>query len=142
LRLHPNFSLARGLYGLSLAFYGQWEKAAEAAGRAIRMSPRDPLAALYYGIASYAQFVGRNYDEAIRLARMSIRLRSDYVGGYRLLTVAASMAGQTTVAATALEELRRLQPNISLTWIAEQMPFKRNIDRDHYLGAFRRAGLK
>ena len=141
LRLHPNFSLARGLYGLSLAFYGQWEKAAEAAGRAIRMSPRDPLAALYYGIASYAQFVGRNYEEAIRLARMSIRLRSDYVGAYRLLTVAASMAGQTTVAATALEELRRLQPNISLTWIAEQMPFKRNIDRDHYLGAFRRAGL-
>jgi TolB-like protein len=141
LRLNPNFSLARGLYGLSLAFWGQWEKAAEAATRALRMSPRDPLSALYYGIASYAQFVGRNYDEAIRLARMAIRFRGDYVGGYRLLTVAASMAGQTKLAATALDELRRLQPNISLSWIAEQMPFKRNIDRDHYVGAFRRAGL-
>jgi TolB-like protein/tetratricopeptide (TPR) repeat protein len=141
LRLNPNFSLARGLYGLSLAFFGQWEKAAEAAGRALRMSPRDPFAALYYGIAAYAQFVGRNYDEAIGLARTAIRLRSDYVGGYRLLTVAAAMAGRMGLAASALEEVRRAQPNISLAWITEQMPFKRNIDRDHFVGAFRRAGL-
>jgi len=142
LRLNPNFSLARGVYGLSLAFYGQWEKAAEAAERALRMSPRDPLSAIYYGIASYAQFVGRNYEDAIRLARMAIRLRGDYVGGYRLLTAAASMAGRTALAASALEDLRRVQPNISLTWIKEQMPFKRNIDRDHYVGAFSRAGLR
>jgi hypothetical protein len=26
------------------------------------LSPRDPFSALYYGIASYAQFVGRNDD--------------------------------------------------------------------------------
>ena len=142
LRLNPNFSLARGIYGLPLAFCGQWEKAAEAADRALRMSPRDPFSALYYGVASYAHFVGRNYDEAIVLARTAIRLRSDYVGGYRLLTAAAAMAGQMDVAATALEELRRAQPNISLTWIAAQLPFKRDIDRDHYMGAFRRAGLQ
>ena len=142
LRLNPNFSLARGIYGLPLAFCGQWEKAAEEAHRALRMSPRDPFSALYYGVASYANFVGRNYDEAIRLARTAIRLRSDYVGGYRLLTVAAAMAGRTEMAASALEEVRRAQPNISLAWVAAQMPFKRNIDRDHYVGAFRRAGLK
>ena len=141
LRLNPNFSLARGIYGLPLAFCGQWEKAAEAAGRALRMSPRDPFSALYYGVASYAQFVGRNYDEAIRLARTAIRLRSDYAGGYRLLTVAAAMAGETEIAATALEELRRAQPNISLGWIADRMPFKRDTDREHYMEAFRRAGL-
>ena len=142
LRLNPNFSLARGVYGLPLAFCGEWQKAAEAADRALRMSPRDPFSALYYGVASYAQFVGRNYEEAIRLARTAIRLRSDYVGGYRLLTVSAAMAGQTDVAASALEELRRAQPNISLAWITNQMPFKRDSDRDHFVGAFRRAGLQ
>jgi hypothetical protein len=96
---------------------------------------------LYYGIASYAQFVGRNYDEAIRLARAAIRLRSDYVGGHRLLTAAASMAGHAEVAKAALHELRRAQPNISLAWIASELPFKREADREHYLEAFRRAGL-
>ena len=60
--------MAQGIFGLALAFCGRWEEADEAACRALRLSPRDPFSALYYGIASYAQFVGRNYDEAIRLA--------------------------------------------------------------------------
>jgi TolB-like protein len=141
LRLNPNFSLAQGIYGLTQAFCGNWEKADEAACRALRLSPRDPLSALYYGVASYAQFVGRNYHESMRLAQAAIRLRSDYVGGHRLLTAAASMAGQAEVATGALGELRRTQPDISLAWIAEQMPFKHHADREHYVAAFRRAGL-
>ncbi len=69
LRLNPNFSLAQGYYGLALSYCGRWEEADEAARRALRLSPRDPFSAIYCGIAAYAQFVGRNYDEAIRLAR-------------------------------------------------------------------------
>jgi TolB-like protein/Tfp pilus assembly protein PilF len=141
LRLNPNFSLAQGIYGLSLAFCGDWEKADEAARRALRLSPRDPLSALYYGVASYAQFVGRNYVEAMRLAQSAVRLRSDYVGGHRLLTAAASMAGHADIATAALRELRRAQPDISLAWIACQMPFRRDTDREHYVEAFRRTGL-
>jgi len=141
LSLNPNFSLAHCYYGRALTSCGRWEEADEAARHALRLSPRDPLSALYYGVAAYAQFVGRHYDEAMRLARAAIRLRGDHVGGHRVLTAAAAMAGQADVAAAALQELRRAQPNISLAWIADQMPFKRDADREHYLEAFRRAGL-
>ena len=82
LHLNPNFSLAQAIYGLTLAFCGQWEKADVAARRALRLSPRDPLSALYYGVASYAQFVGRNYEEAMQLAQAAVRLRGDYVGAH------------------------------------------------------------
>ena len=58
LRLNPNFSLAQGYYGLTLAYCGRGEEAELAAGRALRLSPHDPLSAVYFGIASYAQFVG------------------------------------------------------------------------------------
>ncbi len=51
------------------------------------------------------------------------------------------MSGQAEVAAAALQELRRAQPNISLAWIANQLPWKLDADREHYLEAFRRAGL-
>jgi hypothetical protein len=51
------------------------------------------------------------------------------------------MAGQIDIATAALQELRRAQPNISLAWIADQMPIKQEADREHYLEAFRRAGL-
>ena len=110
LRLNPNFALAQGYYGLSLSYSGRWQEADEAARRALRLSPRDPFSAVYYGIAAYAQFLGR-------------------------------MAGQDDIAAAALQELRRVQPNISVTWIANHMPIKQVADREHYLEGFRRADL-
>src|SRR6266550_575244 len=61
LRLNPNFSLAQCYYCVALAYSGRWQEAEAAVHRALRFSPRDPLSALYYGAASYAQFVGRNY---------------------------------------------------------------------------------
>jgi adenylate cyclase len=141
LRLNPNFSLAQGYYSLALSYCGRWREAALAASRALRLSPRDPLLAVYHGIAAYAQFVGHNYDEAMRLARQALRERADFVGAHRVLTAAAGMAGQTEIAAAALRELCRAQPNISLAWIAKEMPIKLDAEREHYLEAFCRAGL-
>jgi hypothetical protein len=51
------------------------------------------------------------------------------------------MSGDLALAATALQELRRIQPNISLDWIANQLPWRRDGDREHYLEGFRHAGL-
>jgi tetratricopeptide (TPR) repeat protein len=141
LRLNPNFSLAQGYYGLTLSYCGRWEEGDLAARRALRLSPRDPFSALYYGIDAYAHFVGRDYDGAMGLAREAIRQRGDFVGAHRVLTAAAGMAGHTEAAAAALQELRRAQPNVSLAWIAKQMPIKQDAERQHYLEAFRRAGL-
>ncbi len=142
LRLNPNFSLAQGYYGLTLAYAGRWKEADLAARRALRLSPRDPLFAIYCGINSYAQFVGRNYQEAMRLARDGILQRGDFVGAHRVLTAAAGMAGETEVARAALKELKRAQPNISLAWIAKEMPIMQASDREHYLEGFRRAGME
>jgi tetratricopeptide (TPR) repeat protein len=141
LQLNPNFSLAQGYYGVTLSYCGRWEEGDLAARRALRLSPRDPFSAIYYGIAAYAQFVGRNYEEAMRLSREGVRQRSDFVGALRVLTAAAGMAGRAEVASAALRELRRAQPNISLAWIAQQMPIKLDAEREHYLEALRRAGL-
>jgi tetratricopeptide (TPR) repeat protein len=141
LQLNPNFALAQGYYGLSLSYSGRWQDADEAARRALRLSPRDPYSAVYLGIAAYAQYLGRHYDEAMRLAREAIRQRGDFVGAHRVLTAAGGMTGQAEVAAEALQRLRRVQPNISLAWITTHMPIRRDEDREHYLYGFRRAGL-
>ena len=142
LRLNPNFSLAQAFYGVTLCYCGRWEEGDLAVSRALRLSPRDPFSALYHGIAAYAQFVGRNYDAAIRLAQESLRQRGDFVGGHRVLTAAAGMAGYGELARAALRELHRAQPNITLAWIANELPMKQPADREHYLEGFRRAGLQ
>jgi len=141
LQLNPNFALAQGYYGLALGYCGRWQDADEAARRAIRLSPRDPYAPVYFGIAAYARFLGGDDAEAIRLAQEALRQRSDFVGAHRVLTAAAGMAGHMEIAQAALKELRRAQPNVSLAWIAEFMPVKLAADRERYLEGFRRAGL-
>jgi TolB-like protein len=141
LRLNPNFSQAQNYYGTALGFCGRWQEGVDAAMRAIRLSPRDPSLALCYGSACLAQYIGRNYAEAIRLARIAIRLRGDYAGAHRVMTAATGMTGPAETAAAALQELRRAQPNISLAWVADHVPIQHDSDREHYLEGFRRAGL-
>jgi ADP-heptose:LPS heptosyltransferase len=51
------------------------------------------------------------------------------------------MAGDKALAQAALAELKRAQPNVSCTWIAANMPIRHEAERDHYLNAFRKAGL-
>ncbi|MDI3561478.1 winged helix-turn-helix domain-containing tetratricopeptide repeat protein [Bradyrhizobium sp. Arg816] len=142
LALNPNFSLAQGYYALALSYAGRSRESFDAAQRAIRLSPRDPSLAIYYGIAGYARFTERHYDEAIALAREAIRHRGDLTGAYRVLAVSAGMTGDSALAGMALGELRRTQPNISLHWIATQLPWASDADREHYLEGFRRAGLQ
>ena len=101
LRLNPNFSLALGYYGLVLSGVGRWQEGADAARRALRLSPRDPFASIFNGVVAYAEFVGRNYEEAVRLAREGVRQRPEFVGGYRILTAAAAMAGDLELARSA-----------------------------------------
>ena len=142
LQLNPNFSLAQGYYGLALSYCGRWSEGIVAARRALRLSPRDPCAAIYCGIAAYAEFAASNYNEAMLLAREGIRQRADFVGAYRVLTAAAGMLGQLGIARAALGELLRVQPNISLAWLAREIPIGPDADRQHYVEGFRRAGLR
>jgi hypothetical protein len=107
----------------------------------LRLSPRDTFRALNYGSAALAQYVGGNYEEAIRLSQTAIRLRADFAGAHRVLVAAAGISGQQELAATALRELRRAQPNVSRAWILANVPLKNDADRIHYIEGFRRAGL-
>jgi TolB-like protein len=152
LDLNPNFSLAQAYYGLALSYAGRWEEGVNAARRALRLSPRDPFSAICIGVVAYAEFVGRNYQEAMRLAREGIRQRFDFASAHRVFTAAAAMAGEIELAKASLQELRRAQPGISLAWIAGHIPVAQD-ERDHYseafrgarelyLEAFRRAGLE
>jgi tetratricopeptide (TPR) repeat protein len=142
LELNPNFAMAHAFYGVTLCYAGRWQDGDAAARRALRLSPRDPLAAIYCGVAAYARFIGHDYEGAAQMARESMRMRADFVGAHRVLTAAAGMSGDCTLAASALEGLRRAQPGISLAWITRELPMLRAEDREHYLEGLRRAGMR
>ena len=133
----------RAITACRCAIAGAGRRATTAARRALRLSPRDPYSAVYYGIKrAYAQFLGRNYDEAIRLSRKSLRQRSDFVG-------AASRADRTRRNGRSKVMFQRLRywssaaPSRISRWPGSRthMPIRHDADREHYLDGFRRAGL-
>jgi len=142
LRLKSSFPLAQGYYGLVLAWVGRWREGSQAARRAMQLSPRDPFSGVYAGAAAYAEFVGGNYEESMRLAREATRQCMNLAGGYRVLVAAAAMAGETELARAALAELRRVQPNISLAWMAHELPLPNEAQVRQFTEALRRAGLE
>jgi tetratricopeptide (TPR) repeat protein len=142
LRLNPNFAFAQSLYGLVLSYCGRWEESNEAVGRALRLNPRDPLSAVYNGVAAYTEYVRRNYSQAIKLARDAIRQRFDFVGAHRVLTAAAGMTGDIDLARSAVEDLRRVHPTISIAWCAGNLLMWGDAERAHFLEGLRRAGLE
>jgi tetratricopeptide (TPR) repeat protein len=140
LSLNPNFALAQAYYGLALSWVGRWQAGADAARRALRLSPRSPFSAICSAVAAYAEFVGCNYHEAMRLAREAIRQRPDFAGGYRVLTASAAMVGEIELAKLSLQGLRRAQPNISLARIIEHLPLRPD-QHEIFIEAMHRAGL-
>src|SRR5262249_12405790 len=116
LRLNPHFAFSQAFYAVTLCYAGRYGEGDVAIRRALRLSPRDPLAGIYSGLGAYIQFAAGRYDEAIRLARESLRQRSDFVGAHRTLTASAGMSGDRELAAIALRGLHQAQPNISLAW--------------------------
>ena len=141
LRLNPNFSLAQGYYGLALSYCGRWQEAAQAASRALRLSR-----VIRFWRSIMASPLMRSSSDATTTRRCGWRARACASAPISLARTPSSrrlpeMAGQAEVATGALQELRRAQPNISLAWIASQMPIKLDAEREHYLEGFRRAGL-
>jgi hypothetical protein len=51
------------------------------------------------------------------------------------------MCGQTDVAQQALQDLSRVQPNISLAWLKSNLPIRDGTELEHYIEGFRKAGL-
>ena len=142
LALNPNFSLAQGYYALALSYAGRsGDSFAATQTRHPAQPARSRRSRSITALPAMPASSKRHYDEAIALAREAIRQRGDLTGAYRVLAVSAGMTGDAATAEMALAELRRTQPNISLAWIATQLPWKNDADREHYLEGFRRAGL-
>ena len=141
LDLNPNFALAYAWRGIVTGYAGQFEASNEALDRAYRISPRDPFNAWLPALRSIAYFAAERHAEARDLAYQTIKLRSDMVGAWRVVTITSAHLGELDEARRALTEVRRLQPTISLAWARDYGPWVRPQDLERYVEGFRLAGL-
>ena len=138
--LNPNFAIAYGSLGRALVFDGQSEDAVNYFQKALGMSPHDPLIAVFYSGMGTAHYYAHRYDEAIEWSRKAIRERQGYTAAHRILCASLAMAGRTEDTEAAAATLRQLQPNISIAWMEQHVPYTPRA-MPHFLDGMRKAGV-
>ncbi len=141
LDLNPNFAAAYGYLGWAVVFDGRHEEAIEYFQQAFRMSPHDPLIAFFYAGMCAAHYFARRFDEAVEWGRKSIQQRAGFIAGHRILCASLAQAGRTEELRAAMARVRHLQPNISIAWLEEHVPYTPRAIA-HYLDGMRKAGVK
>jgi TolB-like protein/Tfp pilus assembly protein PilF len=141
LELNPSFALAHATLGWLLAVRGANEEAVKSAERALRLSPSDPrVGAMASHVTTFARFSAGQYSDCVASARELIERYPQYHPARYVLISAAAINGDIDAASDALADLLRLQPDFSLAWLAEVMPWTGEIG-DRLLEGWRKAGV-
>ena len=140
LELNPNFATAHGYLGSALALDGRSDEAIRYLELALRLSPHDPMKANFYSGMSAANYLAFRYDEAVEWGRNATMERPGLITGWRILSASLAQAGRTEEAKEAMATLRKLQPNLSIAWIEQHVPYTERA-MPHFIEGMRKAGL-
>jgi TolB-like protein/class 3 adenylate cyclase/tetratricopeptide (TPR) repeat protein len=124
LEINPNFAAAHGHLGLALAFDGRCDEAIAHLEQAVRMSPHDSQLFLFNVSLAIAHYLAGRYTEAIGFGRKSVQQRAGFSGGHRIYLASLAQAGRLDEARAALDELRKVQPDISIGWVEANIPYQ------------------
>ncbi|MGY4474488.1 TolB-like protein/Flp pilus assembly protein TadD [Bradyrhizobium sp. USDA 3364] len=142
LEFNPNSASAHAHLSHGLAFAGRDDEAIAHAQDAIRLSPLDPMMALFLGSIAVAHFTAGRYSEAIEYTTQAARLRPGFQGAHRLRCASLAHAGRLGEARACLKNIRREQPQLSLDWIRTCVPYQTTELMERFLDGMRKAGLE
>ena len=139
--LNSNLAFARGYLGVALAFSGEDAAALRHLDEAIRYSPRDPLHCIWHVAKAWASLAAGRFVETVEHARQGIETNPEFVDLYGVLAAAHGHLGEITPAAAALEQYRKCMPGLIRDDPRLERPFKRQEDRERFMGGLVKAGL-
>ena len=139
--LNPSSAYGHYHLGHGLAFAGQDREAIARAEDAIRLSPLDPMTALFLGAIAVAHYVSGRYEQAAQFTTEAVRLRPGFQGGQRMRCASLAQAGRLDEARSVLAALRLEQPRLSLSWIRASVPYQTPALMERFLDGMRKAGL-
>ncbi|MGB6011580.1 MAG: adenylate/guanylate cyclase domain-containing protein, partial [Desulfobacterales bacterium] len=138
--LNPNSAWGHFLMGKTLFFAGRSEESIPEYKIAIRLNPIPPNSHLWSLGLSYA-YTGQ-YEEAIKWCEKAVHQEPNDLLARVMMTVVYSLSGHDEKARTEADEVIRIQPKFSLKNFEKKVTYKREEDREQFLGALRKAGIK
>ena len=136
LALNPNSAWLFAERATAETYSGRFEQAKSDVQQAMRLSPRDPRIGQWHNFLADAELGVSHFDAAIEAASNAID--AGYRIWYSYLNLAAALAlkGDIDRAKAPLAEARRLNPKLSVKWLAERKPILQPA-----FDALRKAGL-
>jgi adenylate cyclase len=138
--LNPNSAYAHFIMGKTLFFSGRCEESITEYKQAIRLNPIPPNNHLWSIGLSYA-YTGQ-YQEAITWCKKAVLQKPDDLLARMMMTVAYSLSGRDEEARAEAAEVLRIQPKLSLEKFEKKVTYKNPDDKERFIGALRKAGLK
>ena len=138
--LAPNSASAYFFLGRVLRFSGRPEEAIAWHKKSIRRDPM-PSPSTFFGLCHACWLAGR-YEEAVTACKKSLLRSPKNTAAHAFLAVTYISLGRDEEARAELQEVLRINPNFSLERFANAMPYRNKSDKDNFIGALRKAGMK
>ncbi|MGF6545820.1 adenylate/guanylate cyclase domain-containing protein [Paraburkholderia youngii] len=141
LEANPNDSLAWLLKGTLHAFRGDGDEAVASTGRALALSPLDPLRSFYESLCATAALSARQYTRVIELAEHSLRHSPNNTSTLRALAIAQVELGFIDEARLTIGKVLAIEPYLTVRSFLERSPSAEFETGRIWSDALRRAGL-
>ena len=141
LELNPNEALAWLYKGMLHAFKGEGDLAVDNTLKACSLSPLDPNLHYFQSLTASAHLTAGRYEEAIQLAKQSLRTNYIHASAHRSLTIAQVMAGHLQEARSSAKNLLQLSPNLTVSSYLARMPGSQYGVGKAFAEALRTAGV-
>jgi adenylate cyclase len=138
--LNPNNMYSQGNLARLLMNAGRPEESIPLYKKATRLNPIAP-STHYYNLG-YALWMMGRYKEALEAGEESRKRNPDEMFSHILLAAIYIELGRDEDARASAAEVLRINPNLTLEWMAKMVPWKNKDDVDRLIGDLRKAGLK
>lgn len=141
LQVSPSEPLAWLVRCVVHGFWGDGDKAWDAAQRALSLSPLDPIRHYFEALAASAAVAARRLDEAIVLAERSLLANRQHLPTLRVLAVSLSELGRFDDARRAVGRILEVDPQFTVAGYLASGPPGAEATRRRYAAALREAGV-
>jgi adenylate cyclase len=138
--LNPNSADAHAHLGMALVSVGRPEEAISSLEKAIRLNPIPP--SHYFNNLGQAYRMTERYEEAIEAFGKAVHRSPDSPFAHIGLAATYALLDREEEARGEAAEVIRTNPNFSLEEFAIKLDWKNQEDKDRYIEALRKAGLK
>jgi tetratricopeptide (TPR) repeat protein len=136
LRIDPSHADAWIFLAESKVHLGNAVEGIECIQNAFRLDPYPP--GRFYWVRGYVEYAARRYEDAVDTLRHEATYRT---GSRRILAAALAQLGRIDEAKEEARKFLAANPHFSIRQWASIQPFRRDVDRQHFVDGYLMAGL-